>query len=68
MTNKEKQAALAEMDTVALRKIFRASRNEQRTAEKPLTGLVHINGIGQVSRPMIVEALVEKTGAGTRVG
>lgn len=51
MNQKQKRIAVAQMNTEALECIAVSLSDQQRAAptpERPLAGLVHINGIGQV--------------------
>lgn len=51
MTKKEKQAAVRRMSTEALKRIVDnplGPEGAKPSADKPLAGLVHLSGIGQV--------------------
>ena len=61
MNHASKRKAVTAMSTEALQRIADASPGtETSTPLKPLAGLVHITGIGQVPKSMIREELATR--------
>lgn len=57
MTRKQKEEAVRNMSTDALRRIVEAHGTERPSADKPLQGIVHIEGVGQVPVKALREEL-----------
>ena len=61
--DRRKESWIRETGTEALRRVSENAEVPERTPEKPLGGLVHIEGLGQVSIAAIRRELREREGA-----